>query len=91
MRKACAGMIFLIALTFSAAVSLPADPVPRITKEELRDLLRNPDVIVLDVRIGEEWANSAKKIEGAVREDPAELKSWMKNYPKEKTLVFYCS
>ena len=91
MKRAFMGMIFLIALAFWAAGSFSADPVPRITKEELRNLMGNPDVLILDVRVGEEWANSKKKIQGAIREDPAQLSSWMKKYPRDNTLVFYCS
>jgi hypothetical protein len=66
--------------------------VPRMTKEELKPLLGNPDVIVLDVRLPGEWKRDALKIQGAVREDPQkDYKTWAAQYPKEKTLVFYCS
>jgi hypothetical protein len=66
--------------------------VPRMTKEELKSLLGNPDVIVLDVRIAGEWKRDALKIQGAVREDPEkDYKTWASKYPKDKTLVFYCS
>ncbi len=86
---------------FSVAVSLAvvgvftwaarADEVPRITKEELRNLLGNPDVIVLDVRTGASWKEDKLKIKGAVREDPKEVSSWAPKYPKDKILVFYCA
>jgi len=63
---------------------------PRMTKEELKSLLGNPEVIVFDVRIGDEWKKSDKKIKGAVREDPEkDFKVWALNYPKDKTIVFY--
>ena len=63
---------------------------PRMTKEELRTLLDNPDVIILDVRIPDEWKKSDQKIKSAVREDPEkDFKTWASKYPKEKTLVFY--
>ncbi len=65
--------------------------VSRMTKEDLRAMLRNPDVFVIDVRLPQEWAGSEKKIRGAIREDPLAVDSWMSNFPKEKTLVFYCS
>jgi hypothetical protein len=65
--------------------------VPRMTKEELKSLLGNPDVIVLDVRIADDWKRSDLKIKGAVREDPEkDYRSWASKYPKDKTLVFYC-
>jgi hypothetical protein len=66
--------------------------VPRMTKEELKPLLGNPDVIILDVRIADDWKKSDLKIKGAVREDPEkDYRSWASKYPKDKTLVFYCS
>ena len=66
--------------------------VPRMTKEELNSLLGNPEVIILDVRIAGEWRKTDLKIQGAVREDPEkDYRSWASKYPKDKTLVFYCS
>ena len=66
--------------------------VPRMTKEELKPLLGNPDVIVLDVRVGASWSASKYRIPGAVREDPrAEIKAWAEKYPKDKKIVLYCS
>ena len=48
----------------------PEDKTPRMTKEELRLLLGGPGVVVVDVRISEEWKNSDRKIQGANHEDP---------------------
>jgi 3-mercaptopyruvate sulfurtransferase SseA len=63
--------------------------VPRITKEELKSILGNPEVIVVDVRLSDEWKKSEWKIKGAVREDPEKFKSWADHYPRDETLVFY--
>lgn len=63
--------------------------VPRMTVEELRPLIGNPEVVIIDVRIGDEWKKSTEKIQGAVREDPENFKQWAAKYPKEKTFVFY--
>jgi len=61
-----------------------------MTKEELKSLLGNPDVIVLDVRQPDDWNKSHDKIAGAVREDPKkDMKTWAQEYPKDKALVFY--
>jgi len=66
--------------------------VPRMTKEELRPLLGDPSVIILDVRVGRSWTDSDRKIRGAIREDPsAEIASWAAKYPQDKTLVLYCT
>ncbi len=69
---------------------LSAD-APRITKDELKALLGKPDVILLDVRTGNDWKNSNLKIQGAIREEPGEIKSWSKKYSKEQTIVLYCA
>ena len=67
------------------------DQVPRMTKEQLKPLLGNPDVVVLDVRLAREWNESPIKIKGAIRLDYKEnLKSVMDTVPKDKRLVFYC-
>jgi rhodanese-related sulfurtransferase len=66
--------------------------VPRITKEELRSLLGNPDVIIVDVRIEDHWKASQWKIKSTIREDPEkDINTWPDKYPKDKTLVFYCA
>jgi len=65
--------------------------VPRMSVQELRAMLGQPDLVVLDVRIKDEWEKSDSKIKGAVRENPeVAIRSWAENYPRNKTLVFYC-
>ena len=64
---------------------------PRMTKEELKAMLGNPDLFIMDVRFGKDWTESDLKIKGAVREDPEAFDSWANKYPKDKTLVFYCA
>ena len=66
--------------------------VPRMTKEELKPLLGNPDVIIIDIRVEDEWKEGKWKIQGAVREDSEkDIDTWVNKYPKDKTLFFYCS
>ena len=66
------------------------DTTPKMTKEELRPQLGDPNVVIIDVRLSEEWKKSESKIKGAVREDPEKaIKDWADKYPKDKTLVFY--
>jgi rhodanese-related sulfurtransferase len=74
----------------SALMAL-AQEVPRITKEELKETLGNPDVIIIDLRLGRDWENDELRIKGALREDPGNVDSWISKYPKEKTLVLYCA
>jgi predicted sulfurtransferase len=77
-----------VALFAKAAV---ADEVPRMTKEELRAMLGNPDVVIIDVRTANDWEASQSKIKGAVREEPRQAKSWADKYDKDKTYVLYCA
>ncbi len=65
--------------------------VPRMTKEDLKKLMGDPDLVVIDVRAQGDWDRDTLMIKGAVREDPTKVPSWIDQYPKEKTLVFYCA
>ncbi len=69
---------------------LSAD-APRMTTDELKALLGKPDVILLDVRSGSDWKDSDLKIQGAIREEPGQIKSWSEKYSKEKIIVLYCA
>jgi len=66
------------------------DTTPKMTKEELRPLMGDPNVVIIDVRLNDEWKNSESKIKGAAREDPEKtIRDWADKYPKDKTFVFY--
>lgn len=80
----------LIALVFFAGSAAFADQVPRMDKDELKAMLGKEDVVILDVRRGEDWASSEFKIKDAVRIDNGDL-SKITQYPKDKTLVLYCA
>ena len=62
---------------------------PRMSKEELRRRLDDPDTIVIDVRRHKEERET--KIQNAHPEDPDQVDAWMNKYPKDKTVVLYCS
>jgi len=73
-------------------VSASEIKVLRITKEEVKSMLGDPDVIILDVRAAQNWSESEWKIKGAIREDrKGEASAWMDKYPKDKTFVLYCA
>ena len=87
---------FVLALTLlSLAVvwvsSVAAADIARITKEELKAMMDNPKVVIVDVRTNPEWNTGKVKIKGAVREDPTKVQSWIEKYSPDKTFVFYCS
>lgn len=94
MRNGNKGLVFcfviLLLVTLPAAVCV-GDDVPRISKEELRELLGSPDLVLLDVRIVSDWRKSDVKIQGAVRVDPHDVSSWAGDYPRERKIVAYCS
>jgi rhodanese-related sulfurtransferase len=81
-------LLALVAFTFGVA---RADDAHTMTKEQLLPLLGNPDVIILDVRSKYDWDDSKVKIKGAIRQDGLKFGSWMKKYPKDKTIVLYCA
>jgi len=93
MKKVNIPVITIASLVFLwiFAMIASAEEVLRITREQLKGMLGNPNVAIIDVRANVDWDGSNLKIKGAVREDPRRVNSWMENYPKEKTLVFYCS
>ena len=66
-----------------------AEDVPRITAEELKGILGNPDVVVIDVRYSQNWQDSDLKIKSAIRGNPDNFSSWFDQFPKDKTLVLY--
>ena len=80
----------LILMGLLSSVAFSREP-PRISKEELKTMLGNPNVIILDVRIDDEWEASGKKIQGATWKDAEKIGLWVNQYPQDKTLVFYCS
>lgn len=85
--------IWILGICLMMVLSVPswAGDAPRMTKEELKGLLGNENVIVIDVRSDLDQEKSNQKIPGAVLEDPGKVGTWMAKYPKDKTLVFYCA
>ena len=65
--------------------------VPRISCDDLKAQLGNPDLVVLDVRMSHDWEESETKIKGAIRADFYNPSAWIDKYPKDKTIVFYCN
>jgi hypothetical protein len=88
-RKLALLTVFLGLMGLGAADKPPAEKAPRMTKEGLKSKLGSPDLVVVDIRLEEQWKFSNRKIPGAVHENPAVPDTWMNKYPKDKTLVFY--
>ena len=83
-------LFFFLGMGMYVTSAMSAD-VPRMTNDELKASLGNPDLIILDVRRGSDWKDSDLKIKGAVREDPHDIESWANKYSRDKTLVLYCA
>lgn len=65
--------------------------VPMMTKEQLKAMLGNPDLVILDFRLGSDYFSSDLKIKGAVRAIGNCSGEAVSQYPKEKVFVFYCA
>ncbi|MBT8342389.1 MAG: hypothetical protein HKP58_14690 [Desulfatitalea sp.] len=83
-------------LALLLAVSAPPllyanSDVQLITKEQLKPLVDNPDLVIVDVRRGKDWKSSEFKIKGAVYADPGDYENWAGVYPKDKKLALYCA
>ncbi len=84
-------IVMVFAVASVSATPAAAQDVKRMTIEELKGMLGNPDLVIIDARRDGDWKLSKVKIKGAVREDLENVSSWMNKYSKEKTLVFYCA
>ncbi len=89
-------LLYLIILLLSTTNPLPreadgTDEVSRMSVGDVKQLLGNPHVVIIDVRTKKSWWSSTTKISGAVREDPSKVSEWMGKYSETKTLIFYCT
>ena len=84
------GLTFLLLFAF-AMPAYGAGDAPRIGTDELQTMLGSSDFVLLDVRTAKDWKKSDKKIVGAVRVDPKDVKSWAGNYGKEQKIILYCA
>jgi rhodanese-related sulfurtransferase len=87
-------MLVLTLILFSGFIQAAfcADPadVPRMTIEQLKAKLGDPNIAIIDVRSSHDWEESSVMIKGAAREDSRQLDSWIKKYPQNKMIVLYC-
>ena len=93
MRKSILFVAVITVFALAAVFAMPAaaQDAKRMTIEELKGMLGNPDLVIVDVRRDGDWNSSAIKVKGALREDPEKVDTWMSKYSKDKTLVFYCA
>ena len=88
-------VLLMLPLLLSAVGSIAkaqGTEADRITVEELKDLLaKNAPVTVLDVRTGSSYDDSTMKIKGALRIAPDELEARLKEIPRDREVVTYCT
>lgn len=93
MKKRLLVVSILVALTIGllTGFGLCID-VSMMTKEELKAMLGNPDLVILDLRINSDYSTSNLKIKGAFRPPMgAPLYDKISTYPEGKTFVLYCA
>jgi len=78
-------------VTGAADDKIPYPEVPRITKEQLKEMLGKSDVAIIDARPVEQWKYTDQVIPGMVHEDPLSIKEWAQKYDKNKKIVVYCA
>ena len=95
MGKRLVGSLMSILVMMMACTTLNmsamSGSVPRMTKDQLKSMLDNPDLVIIDVRAGADWLRSDMKIKGAIREDYNDVKSWAHKYFKGRLIVLYCA
>jgi hypothetical protein len=67
----------------------PFPEIPRITKEQLHEMLGKPDLVLIDCRPDEQWKYSDQAIPGTIHEDPLTVESWAYKYDENKKIVIY--
>ena len=80
--------VSLVLVVVFTTISFAASK-PKVTKEELKSLLDQGNVVVVDVRTSRDWGESDYKIKGAVRVTFRDVESWASNYSKDTTIIFY--
>ena len=61
-----------------------------INPQELKNILENKDVKIIDVRRKEDYAADNTAIPGASWFDPANIDGWCDTMPTDKDLILYC-
>ena len=79
-----------LCLMCSPAWSAASD-IPRISKEQLKTMLDDPRLIIIDTRVKQQWDKSEYKLPKAMHQSPWEADEWAKDFPRDRTVVSYCA
>jgi len=80
----------LLLLPLAGAVGAEKE-VKYVNSADLKAMLGDPQVTIIDVRTPKDWNSSKTMIKGAVRQDPGKVPTWAQALPKDKKIVLYCS
>jgi len=80
-------LTFIFVVLLSLTVN--ASEISIISTNQLKLILGNPEISVIDVRGSTDWQSSELKIKGAIRGSPENFESWAHNFSKDKKLILY--
>jgi hypothetical protein len=78
-----------LAPVLSAEQGLSISSAPKVTKEQIKELVGKEGFFLLDVRPNEQWRATPVKLPGAVHEDPEDVAAWASRYRKDAKIVTY--
>jgi hypothetical protein len=90
MRKIMSWTLVLAVSLGLAVPCLAAPQVPLVSQQTLKSWLKDPDLMIIDVRLFS-YATSKRKIKGAVHQDPKAVATWAASLPQDKKIVLYCA
>ena len=91
LRKTGRYFLLLCFILFFAVIPLTAEAVPKITADELNNILGTEDLVVIDSRKTSDWEKSEEMILGAFRGDPWKTEEWIADLSPDKRYVVYCA
>jgi hypothetical protein len=84
--------VFLTCTTASHSKAAAAQEIERITVEELKaKLAKREPVTIIDSRSSSSYESSEAKIKGSVRIASDEVEARLKEIPRDKEVVVYCT
>ena len=90
-RLSLFGLLIAMLIMMGLAASSAVAGVGLMTKDDLKPMLDDPDLVILDVRAGKDWKSSEFKIKGATHVESNKYADWKGTYPKDKKYVLYCA
>jgi rhodanese-related sulfurtransferase len=94
MRNRCTligSLIMVLVLAFALTETVKAQDAPRMDVQQLKEMLDDPDLVIIDVRKPRDMVASDLKIKGAVRLDTAKTGEWFSGFDRRKIYVLYCA